>query len=730
MIKLFTLENLSAVSSDAVYKICLALDNYGMSDENIFSFDGYGSLFDEAVSSLDMGDYVIIAAEPQDYNDVKRYLCARLSLDEISSPVLAEAISKGREGSIEIDFDMQEQCTVPTDCNLHPTADGLYSGFSVRAGAGLCTLVPLDFSMIDPVLESYVQTFLNLPVAVAAEESAESDDDFKDDVSQMVYSLIKEDRRVAVATGEATMWVYNLYDRIEGLSEAINFVDIVDKKEDGEKVAPQPEESDGENGEETENEEKESVSARTIRHAREAMKNMGADFGAAISDIYTSEDENGQPSFFAFVAVADSKSTKAKKITTANEDEARLLLPHCVTVLCRTVCKKLDEMQKQEQEPQKPEQKKVSKGMIAFAAVVLLVAIVSPICIAHFLLGGKDGGTTSAQPVIITGDVATTAPSADATTAAAADPFGINTTAQDANASATVDNMTPAEPTASEITVSQTTPQVSSTSGKFTFYVFGYGHGVGLSQYGANYLAKQGWNYTQILANYYYGTTLVSGDSYPDTVKYNGTEYKTRDFFAGVLEAEMSGGSELEALKAQAVAAYTFAKYYKFDLGTNSMAYKSTPSQRCYDAVDFVMKNGLYISYNGETALTPFYAISAGLTSSYHNTWGGTNVTYLEGGRPSYGDYNAENYKTTYEITSAEFKSLVDSQNLGISLSGDPATWISIISHDNAVSSDIGYVSSINVGGKIMTGNEFRNNVLGGKIRSHCFTVVYTPDSQ
>lgn len=728
MIKLFTLENLSAVSSDAVYKICLALDNYGMSDENIFSFDGYGSLFDEAVSCLDRGDYVIIAAEPQDYNDVKRYLCARLSLDEISSPVLAEAISKGEEGAIDIDFDLQEQCTVPTDCNLHPTADGLYSGFSVRASAGLCTLVPLDFSMIDPVLESYVQTFLNLPVVVESEKEGGADDDFKEDVSQMVYSLIKEDKRVAVATGEATMWVYNLYDRIEGLSEAINFVDIVDKKGE-EKPQIEPNENEPENGEE-EGEEKESVSAKTIRHAREAMKNMGAEFGAAISDIYTSEDENGQPSFFAFVAVADSKSTKAKKITTANEEEARLLLPHCVTVLCRTVCKKLDEMQKQEEKPVEPEQKKVSKGMIAFAAVVLLVAIISPICIAHFLLGGNGGDAPSAAPVIITGDVATTQPNETTAAQPAEDPFGINTTAQDPNASATVDNLTPAEPAASEVSVSQTTPTVSSTSGKFTFYVFGYGHGVGLSQYGANYLAKQGWNYTQILANYYYGTTLVSGDAYPDTVKYNGTEYKTRDFFAGVLEAEMSGGSELEALKAQAVAAYTFAKYYKFDLGTNSMAYKSSPSQRCYDAVDFVMKNGLYIAYNGETALTPFYAISAGLTSSYHNTWGGTNVTYLEGGRPSYGDYNAENYKTTYEITSAEFKSLVDSENLGISLSGDPATWISIISHDNAVSSDIGYVSSINVGGKVMTGNEFRNTVLGGKIRSHCFTVVYTPDSQ
>lgn len=42
-----------------------------------------------------------------------------------------------------------------------------------------------------------------------------------------------------------------------------------------------------------------------------------------------------------------------------------------------------------------------------------------------------------------------------------------------------------------------------------TFHTIGYGHGVGLSQYGARYLAEQGWDYTQILAHYYPGTELL-----------------------------------------------------------------------------------------------------------------------------------------------------------------------------------------------------------------------------
>ena len=43
----------------------------------------------------------------------------------------------------------------------------------------------------------------------------------------------------------------------------------------------------------------------------------------------------------------------------------------------------------------------------------------------------------------------------------------------------------------------------------FTFTTTGYGHGVGLSQYGADYLARQGKTYQEILEHYYSGATLV-----------------------------------------------------------------------------------------------------------------------------------------------------------------------------------------------------------------------------
>ena len=43
----------------------------------------------------------------------------------------------------------------------------------------------------------------------------------------------------------------------------------------------------------------------------------------------------------------------------------------------------------------------------------------------------------------------------------------------------------------------------------FTFTVRGYGHGVGFSQYGADYMARQGATFDEILAHYYPGSTLA-----------------------------------------------------------------------------------------------------------------------------------------------------------------------------------------------------------------------------
>ena len=45
----------------------------------------------------------------------------------------------------------------------------------------------------------------------------------------------------------------------------------------------------------------------------------------------------------------------------------------------------------------------------------------------------------------------------------------------------------------------------------FTFATLGYGHGVGMSQFGANAMAKDGAGWQEILAHYYPAAELTEG---------------------------------------------------------------------------------------------------------------------------------------------------------------------------------------------------------------------------
>ena len=51
-----------------------------------------------------------------------------------------------------------------------------------------------------------------------------------------------------------------------------------------------------------------------------------------------------------------------------------------------------------------------------------------------------------------------------------------------------------------------------SSKSTFTIKGAGFGHGVGMSQYGALGYAQQGWNAARILGHYYTGTSLGTTD--------------------------------------------------------------------------------------------------------------------------------------------------------------------------------------------------------------------------
>ena len=701
--KLFILDNLSAFSSDTVYKICLSLEERGLHEENIEKFDSYDTLFETAATALEEGEHVIIASESADFVSVKNALIPYFSLQGAPSSTVAEAIAKNAGDDAE-DIDMEGHCMSPIGAIPLLSEDGLYSGFSTLVYSGRLTCIPLDFSRVDTMITTLIDQIISREESMAEMgvegEIQMPDFDLLPAVTDMVNALYKNEKTIALCTGEATMWIYNLYDQVDYLTDTLKFADVAESEEP----------VDG------------NESAAIIAKAREAMMSVGTDFGGAVSDIYSSYNEDGNISYYAFAAVVDGETAGAKKININDPTNLSIMLPHAVTLLSDMICKKLkvQERKSQQQTPAEPAKKEpivVTPKMIGIIAALLLVIII-PLVLVFNMIGGKEEPTTTTTPTLPPPTQQTTEPTTE-------DIFGPTTT------NPTLANT---EIGATDISASSTSAPQPSTKGLFTFYVFGYGHGVGMSQTGANYLANQGWTWAEILAHYYYdpNTKIIEGDIYPDKITYAGSEYETREFLARALESEMGSSFHTEALKAQCVAIYTFAKHNKFKLDADATAFTATsPSTTVYNVVDDVMNKGFYIANGDGVALTPFHAMSAGKTTSYYNVWGKnseTRVSYLSGGRKSYGDYLDNDFKSVYTITSDDLKKLIESNDsLKVKLSGDPSTWLTILTHDQAVREDIGYVSTINVGGMVITGNDFRIKVMEGRIRSHCFALQYTP---
>lgn len=162
-----------------------------------------------------------------------------------------------------------------------------------------------------------------------------------------------------------------------------------------------------------------------------------------------------------------------------------------------------------------------------------------------------------------------------------------------------------------------------STSGPYTFVGGGLGHGLGLSQFGANGAAEHGKNYRQILAHYYQATSI--GNISNSQVTHAGKTEDMDSYVAGVVAAEMPGYlQEPEALKAQAVSARSFA-YVKIRNGeilddtTWTQAYSSNRTEADWRAARET--SGQVVMYNGSPVITFFHSSSGGCTENVENVW-------------------------------------------------------------------------------------------------------------
>lgn len=147
------------------------------------------------------------------------------------------------------------------------------------------------------------------------------------------------------------------------------------------------------------------------------------------------------------------------------------------------------------------------------------------------------------------------------------------------------------------------------------------------------------------------------------------------DYVKGVLPYEMSPAWPLEALKAQAVCARTYALLPSRHYGTEGFDVCNTECCQVYQGVDLASAvtdraveetAGVTARYNGRYAETYYYSSNGGASESPENVWG-NQLPYLVGKTDPYEKLaNIPNYEYTIHYSWKELTSLLKNQGYSI----------------------------------------------------------------
>lgn len=221
----------------------------------------------------------------------------------------------------------------------------------------------------------------------------------------------------------------------------------------------------------------------------------------------------------------------------------------------------------------------------------------------------------------------------------------------------------------------------------------------------------------------------------------------SKEYVVGAVLAEMPASFHAEALKAQAVAAHSYALRQKqqeaknptpalngADFSDDPAKYQAffTEAQaknfygdlyeesrkKIEEAVDEVINVAL--TYKGEPIIAAFHSMSGGVTESAKDMWG-SSVDYLVS-VASEPDAESLQLSHTEEFSSTEISSRFKGAYPDLELAADPSGWIVIESRTEG-----GSALNVKVGNKELSGSQIRMLLT---LRSANFEVAYNPESQ
>lgn len=655
-------------------RVVSSLKGYTEGNETFVHYEKMLNLFEGFQNALQNDDIIVIAVDKKRYFKLKNAIAQAFEIENVQSPAVLNMLENNDALS---DEQRKNFSSFPEMSTVFLSKDGMYSGFGIDNGEKFIVVIPIDDDRINIILRNGVVPYLSEGLGGETASILSETQHFNNEKAEIAISRLWESGSVVAVNGTANS------EALKNLGEAVeHFNDVV-------VFTPHVEDKGGVNATEY-----------AAQLARVSLDLSAANIGASISDIYETDESK-----YICIAVADDDNATVRKLYLEDGETEEAFIESVAAELYELIGERVAgirsvgiEVSDAPSDPVEPMEKKSSKKTVTILAIILgVVILLCAVLAVVFKMQGENGPAATALRKL----------------------FGYETTTESTT-----------EPPTTQAPTTEPAPETNENKLKISDFIIGDILEIEKKRKEeAETPTENPSEANQEGEEKPSESELEEDKGAPEFITVNGEKLPAKVAIAGLVMTEMGEGYELEAIKAQAVVIYTYLKYRDNDFKIDGVQIEKAVTQEVEVAVNEVF--GRYISYNGEVALTPFFEIAAGGTADASMVFS-ENYPYLRAvsrldGNP---EASVEGYENTVQLKRGEVQGILLKADFEIDVDSDPTKWIIMRERNNAVSSSVGYVKSVRVGGRDLTGYEFITKLSDLGIKSSCFKLSYDGSSE
>ena len=654
-------------------RVVSSLKGYTEGNETFVHYEKMLNLFEGFQNALQNDDIIVIAVDKKRYFKLKTAIAQAFEVENVQSPAVLNMLENNDSLS---DEQRKNFSSFPEPATVFLSKDGMYSGFGIDNGEKYIVVIPIDDDRINIILRNGVVPYLAEGLGGEAASILSESQHFDNGKAEIAISRLWETGSVVAVNGTANSEALkNLGEAVEHFSDVVVFTPHVEDK--GEVNATE----------------------YAAQLARVSLDLSAANIGASISDIYETDESK-----YICIAVADDDNATVRKLYLEDGETEEDFIESVAAELYELIGERAAgirsvgiEVSDAPSESLEPMEKKSSKKTVTILAIILgVVILLCAVLAVVFKMQGENGSASKALRKL----------------------FGYETTTESTT-----------EPPTTQAPTTEPAPETNENKLKISDLIIQDIIEIEKKRQeeaenpteNPSEANQEGEEPTE--------NEIDEDKGAPEFITVNGKKMPAKDAIARLVMTEMGEGYEMEAIKAQAIVIYTYLKYRDNGFQIDGVQIEKAVTQEVEVAVSEVF--GRYISYNGEVALTPFFELAAGGTADASMVFS-EKYPYLRAvsrldGNP---EASVEGYENTVQLKRGEVQGILLKADFEIDVDSDPTKWIIVRERNNAVSSSIGYIKSVRVGGQDLTGYEFITKLSDLGIKSSCFKLSYDSSSE